>query len=123
MFGVEPESLVGRVAADDARSLATGALRKLALGAVAMLGRDLGLPWSGLHGPGAPEVLVMAHRTTLSVFAAQFGSWTGLAIEGRDEAGPPAGELARFARDHYLRVKRDALIEANLRAAGVGAAA
>lgn len=112
VFGVAPEALVGRVPAGDALSLVTGSLRKLALGAVAMLGRDLGLPWSGIHGEAAPEVLVMVHRTTLSQFATQFGTWTGLNIDGHDETGEPTGDLARFARDHYLRIKREALTQA-----------
>ena len=108
VFGVDPDDLVGRVAAEGPRALACASLRKLALGAVARLGRDLDLPWSGL-AMVEEAGLDAAGRTTLASFAAQFGAWTGIDVDGLGAQGEPAGGLAHYARDRYRQVLRSAL--------------
>jgi len=107
VFGVAPDALVGRNAAVGPRNLAAFALRKLALGAVARLGRDLELPWHAMHGSDAPGPLRGAHKASLSSFVMQFTAWTGIDTDGNGTTGEPAGELARFARDRYRQVLRD----------------
>lgn len=109
MFGVAPGDLIGRNVAEGDRALAASALRKLTLGAVASLGRDLGLSWHSMLLADMPKPIHGAHKTTLASFSAQFNAWTGLALDAKGKAGHPSGEVARFARDRYLQIKRDVL--------------
>ena len=112
MFGVAPGDLIGRNVAEGDRALAASALRKLTLGAVASLGRDLGLSWHSMLLADMPKPIHGAHKTTLASFSAQFNAWTGLVLDARGKAGNPSGEVARFARDRYLQIKRDVLVTA-----------
>ena len=109
MFGVAPGDLIGRNVAEGDRALAASALRKLTLGAVASLGRDLGLSWHSMLLADMPKPIHGAHKTTLASFSAQFNAWTGLVLDARGKSGNPSGEVARFARDRYLQIKRDVL--------------
>ncbi len=109
IFGIEPGALYGREPAFDPLEYAVYALRKLALGACAKLGRDLELPWHALHGEGAPPALVPIHRASMASFARQFGAWSGLDIDGHGTAGKPTGGLAKFARDRYTQILADAM--------------
>ena len=109
MFGVAPGDLIGRNVAEGDRALAASTLRKLTLGAVASLGRDLGLSWHSMLLADMPKAIHGAHKTTLASFSAQFNAWTGLALDAKGKAGHPSGEVARFARDRYLQIKRDVL--------------
>ena len=117
MFGVAPGDLIGRNVAEGDRALAASALRKLTLGAVASLGRDLGLSWHSMLLADMPKPIHGAHKTTLASFSAQFNAWTGLVLDARGKAGNPSGEVARFARDRYLQIKRDVLVLAAGKAA------
>ena len=110
MFGVAPGDLIGRNVAEGDRALAASALRKLTLGAVASLGRDLGLSWHSMLLADMPKPIHGAHKTTLASFSAQFNAWTGLVLDAKGKAGNPSGEVARFARDRYLQIKRDVLV-------------
>lgn len=112
MFGVAPGDLIGRNVAEGDRALAASALRKLTLGAVASLGRDLGLSWHSMLLADMPKPIHGAHKTTLASFSAQFNAWTGLVLDAKGKAGNPSGEVARFARDRYLQIKRDVLVAA-----------
>ena len=71
MFGVAPGDLIGRNVAEGDRALAASALRKLTLGAVASLGRDLGLSWHSMLLADMPKPIHGAHKTTLASFSAQ----------------------------------------------------
>ena len=117
MFGVAPGDLIGRNVAEGDRALAASALRKLTLGAVASLGRDLGLSWHSMLLADMPKPIHGAHKTTLASFSAQFNAWTGLVLDAKGKAGNPSGEVARFARDRYLQIKRDVLVLATGKAA------
>ena len=117
MFGVAPGDLIGRNVAEGDRALAASALRKLTLGAVASLGRDLGLSWHSMLLADMPKPIHGAHKTTLASFSAQFNAWTGLVLDARGKSGNPSGEVARFARDRYLQIKRDVLVLAARKAA------
>lgn len=112
IFGIEPGALYGREPAFDPLEFAVYALRKLALGACAKLGRDLELPWHALHGDGAPPALAPIHRASMASFARQFGAWSGLDIDGHGTAGKPTGRLATFARDCYRQILADAMSRA-----------
>lgn len=112
MFGIAADDLVGRVRQITVRDRASAALRKLALGAVSTLGRDLGLSWSGMSSEVMPDFLRAAHKTTLGSFHDQFLAWTGMNVDGRGTTGKPVGEVAAFVRDRYLQIKRDALVAA-----------
>ena len=109
IFGIEPGALYGREPAFDPLEYAVYALRKLALGACAKLGRDLELPWHDLHGEDAPPALAPIHRASMASFARQFGAWSGLDIDGHGTAGKPTGGLAKFARDRYRQILADAM--------------
>ena len=117
MFGVAPGDLIGRNVAEGDRALAASALRKLTLGAVASLGRDLGLSWHSMLLADMPKPIHGAHKTTLASFSAQFNAWTGLVLDAKGKAGNPSGEVARFARDRYLQIKRDVMVLATGKAA------
>ena len=60
-----------------------------------------------------------SHRSPipLASFSAQFNAWTGLVLDAKGKAGNPSGEVARFARDRYLQIKRDVLVLAAGKAA------
>lgn len=140
IFGVHPNDLVGRPAAQTPAAVARGHQRPLALGAVACLGRALGITWNGMHARnpatladtasaspsealriknmmrpgnmGSTEVheLKDAHRASLANAAAQFAACAGL------DGTPPQGELGELARVRYHQILRAALAE--IRAAG-----
>ena len=112
IFGVAPADLVGRNRQVSTRDKAIAALRKLAFGAVATLGRDLGFSWGGMISDVMPDAIRGAHKTSLGEFHDQFGAWTGLNIDGRKTVGEPAGQVAAFVRDRYLQIKRDAMVRA-----------
>ncbi len=114
MMGVAPALLGCRSAGDGPREVAVLSVRRLALGAVASLGRSLGLGWSSLYGQGGPECLVGVQRTTLPVHAAQWEAWIGRHVDGPET---PAGGLATFARDRFVQIERAAF-----RAAAAGQA-
>lgn len=109
IFGIDPSALYGREPAFDPLEYALFALRKLALGACAKLGRDLELPWHALHGEDAPPTLAPIHRASMASFARQFGAWSGLDIDGHGTAGKPTGGLAKFARDRYTQILTEAM--------------
>lgn len=106
MMGVPPGMLTKRAAGVGPREVATLALRKLALGAVALLGRRLELRWSALYGEWAPAALVGVQRSTLGNFADQFAAWTGL--DGYNN-GKPTGYVAQCARARWEQVEAAAL--------------
>ena len=135
IFGVHPADLVGRPASKDASELARGSVRQLALGAVATLGRALGLTWNALHARnpaadidastaspeekarlhnalrpgnmGCTEVRELrdAHRASLTNAAAQFAALTGL------DGSEVQGEIGELARVRYQSILRVALAE------------
>lgn len=111
IFGINPADLVGRVLHHGPRAMAVGALRKLALGAVACLGRDLEISWRVLIDSGVASNAgdKSVHRTSIQSFSLQFGAWTGLDMDGEGTQGEPAGEMAAFARDRYRQIKSDAV--------------
>lgn len=118
MMGVPPGMLTKRAAGVGPREVATLALRKLALGAIAHLGRRLGLRWAALYGEWAPAALVGVQRSTLGNFADQFAAWTG--IDGYN-GGKPTGYVAQCARARWEQV--EAATQEKVRAARGKAAA
>lgn len=140
IFGVVPSELIGRPAAETPAGIARGSVRQLALGAVATLGRAIGITWNGMHARnpaaqvdakkvsesekvrlknalrpgnmGSTEVreLKDAHRASLANSAAQFAACAGL------DGSPAQGELGELAKVRYHQILRTALAE--VRAAG-----
>ena len=135
IFGVIPDALIGRPASKDASEVARGSVRQLALGAVATLGRELGLTWNAMHARnpaaeidasnasadeklrlhnalrpgnmGSTEVheLRAAHRASLTNAASQFAALTGL--DGSDGQG----EFGALALTRSRQILRRALAE------------
>lgn len=140
IFGVVPSELIGRPAAETPAGIARGSVRQLALGAVATLGRAIGITWNGMHARnpaatidakkasesekvrlknalrpgnmGSTEVRELrgAHRASLANSAAQFSALIGL------DGSTPQGEIGELARVRYQQILREALAE--VRAAG-----
>lgn len=128
MFGVDPGTMFARVPAKDGdvRKGVANSLRELAIGALALLGRDLGLTWSDLHArageSGRTEVqyLYPAHRWSLCQFAERFARLVGRTADedGNYEVkAEPVGFVGRAVAEEYRRVvaaavRRAAEIEA-----------
>jgi hypothetical protein len=140
IFGVLPTALVGRPPSKDPSEVARGSVRQLALGAVATLGRALGLTWNAMHARnpaaeidagkasaeekarlhnalrpgnlGCTEVRELrdAHRASLTNAAAQFAALTGL------DGSEVQGEIGNLARVRYHQILAEALAE--MRTAG-----
>lgn len=135
IFGVHPSDLIGRPRGDSPAEVARGSVRQLALGAVATLGRAIGITWNGMHARnpaatvdpkraseservriknmmrpgnmGSTEVRELrdAHRASLANSAAQFAACAGL------DGSAPQGELGELAKVRYQQILRVALAE------------
>ena len=122
VFGVSASDLGARTASKgDKLAVVRGAHRKFAIGMIAHAGRALTLHWNDMHArvqgeaqPGTTEILDLApiHRHSLSQFSAQFAVFAGLSKEDGTAAGPPVGELGRFAHDRYVQILRSVTAEA-----------
>lgn len=123
LFGVDPESLFARIPAkdgDERKGVANG-FRELAIGAVALLGRDLGLAWSDLHArageSGRTEVqyLYPAHRWSLVLFASRFARLIGREADAKgnyEVAVEPVAFVGRLLREEYARVLQATVVRA-----------
>lgn len=123
LFGVDPLSLFARIpAADgDVRKGVANGFRELAIGAVALLGRDLGLAWSDLHArageSGRTEVqyLYPAHRWSLVLFASRFARLIGREADEKGNFEVPVEPVAfvgRLLREEYARVLQSTVARA-----------
>jgi hypothetical protein len=112
VFGIASEDLLGRRPANSYREAASLALRKHCLGAIAALGRALGMPWSAMYGSDAPLPFRGAHKTTISSFIMQFYQWVGLNEDRVSNITTPASEVAGFVLARYKQIREAAIIAA-----------
>ena len=112
VFGIASEDLLGRRPANSYREAASLALRKHCLGAIAALGRALGMPWSAMYGNDAPLPFRGAHKTTISSFIMQFYQWVGLNEDRTSNITTPASEVAGFVLARYKQIREAAIITA-----------
>jgi hypothetical protein len=116
IFGVNPEHLVVRVPARAPAGMVVNSHTKVCLGAVAFLGRELGIKWDAMHGRtdnGVTQIreLVEAHRMSLTQFSRQFAALIGQRTpdDGGGDADAPIGEVGSFVRARFLQLRADVL--------------
>lgn len=116
VFGYPVDSLTVRGRSETPDEYVRNGFRQLALGSVAWLGRELGIPWTGLHAYGGEggktEVVALrgAQRFSLFLFAARFGALTGLGDDpGTGRQADPVGEVGAFVRQAYELIRADAM--------------
>ena len=125
IFGVNPEHLVVRVPARAPAGMVVNSHTKVCLGAVAFLGRELGIKWDAMHGRtdnGVTQIreLVEAHRMSLTQFSRQFAALVGMSTpdDGGGDAGAPIGEVGTFVRARFLQLRADVFAVAPLAEVG-----
>lgn len=114
IFGVNPEHLVVRVPARAPAGMVVNSHTKVCLGAVAFLGRELGIKWDAMHGRtdnGVTQIreLVKTHRMSLTQFSRQFAALIGQRTpdDGGGDADAPIGEVGSFVRARFLQLRAD----------------
>lgn len=136
LFGIDdPSTLFERTPAakDDFRGAAANSFREMAIGVVALLGRDLGLAWADLHaregesGRTQVQYLYPAHRWSLVLFASRVAATMGRTLEdaeaGSGAAGDPMGPIGWWLREQYGRLLSDARVDASTPGLPLGDAA
>lgn len=120
VFGIsDPSELFDRTPPkkDDYRGAAANSVRELAIGLIALLGRELGLAWADLHarhgesGRTQVQYLYPAHRWSLVLFSRRAAAFMGWASDGEDgwtDDGEPMGDFGYFLRERYTDLLRQA---------------
>lgn len=125
IFGVDPEHLVVRIPGKQPGDMVINSHTKVCLGAVAFMGRELGIKWDAMHGRidnGVTQIreLVEAHRMSLTQFSRQFAALIGQRTpdDGGGDVGAPIGEVGSFVRARFLQLRADVLAVAPLAEVG-----
>ena len=125
IFGVDPEHLVVRIPGKQPGDMVINSHSKVCLGAVAFMGRELGIKWDAMHGRtdnGVTQIreLVEAHRMSLTQFSRQFAALIGQRTpdDGGGDVGAPIGEVGSFVRARFLQLRADVLAVAPLAEVG-----
>jgi hypothetical protein len=121
VFGMEPDDLIGRTAAETPAEMVINSHRKTCTGAIIYLGLSLGIRWNALHGrpaaigqSGETEIrdLVDAHRQSLASFRLQFCALTGFPVSDENPAaGQPMGEIGALVRARFAPIRAAAFAE------------
>jgi hypothetical protein len=121
IFGMEPDDLIGRTAAETPAEMVINSHRKTCTGAIIHLGLSLGIRWNALHGrpaavgqSGETEILdlIDAHRQSLASFRLQFCALAGLPINDENpHCFPPMGEVGQLVRIRFADIRATAFAE------------
>lgn len=121
IFGMEPDDLIGRTAAETPAEMVINSHRKACTGAIIYLGLSLGIRWNALHGrpaavgqSGETEIrdLIDAHRQSLASFRLQFCALAGFPVSDENPtAGPPMGEIGALVRARFAPIRAAAFAE------------